>query len=859
MNASFVNWITSQLLICVTLTTLSLAAVAEANTPDVQKHYTFDLPQQSVADSLNDLAKHTGAQFLFPFQLAQSKTAKPITGHFTLLEATAQLLQNTGLKSDLVDGVLTISPADDAGTSGNQNHKGKRMNITTKKSLLATMVGLFAATGGLQQAYGQDGEAATAQGRIDEIIVTAERRAENIHNIPVAISAFSGDRLGDAGVTGIGDLKQLAPSLQFGQSSIDTFVSIRGIGAELTNINAETGVTISQDGVPYASQFMFDTDFLDVERVEVLRGPQGTINGRNATGGAINIHSHRPSEEFEGGIKATLGNYDRYGIESYLSGPILNDDLFGRFVVRVNQADGWLQNTFRNEDQNGVDKAQARVSFVANMTKNLEAYLVLEGVIDEASKVSDVDLGRARPDEPGFAEALGVPGFDSDRLEYQADFANIRRIESHKGILKLTWDMGPTASLTSTTGYLSYKREAKDDIDATIVAGTHFDRLDVEIWQASEELTLIADLSDQLDVILGAFYLNSNAESPYLFGLPLLGLPEGSFFIGPEQDLTSYAVYTQWRYRLTDDLRVSIGARYTEDKKTMSREQSIFGRSSPFISMDGSWNAVTPRIAIDYTPKEDLTIYTSVSRGFKAGGFTSLTDPVEYNPEFVWNYEVGIKATWLDQRLRTTLAGFYMDYTDLQQGLLISPPGGGVPSFEVRNANSATIEGVELELDAVITDRFSISASGTWLDATYDELLSGDQIFPELGERDLAGNRLVRAPKFQFNLSGKYTVILGNGWRSVLRADYQWQDQIFFTFFNHELNSQKAYGLLNFSATAETEDGSWQLSAFSRNALDERYISSSSSTPALSPVGEKSRKGQIGSPRIYGLSFTYNF
>ena len=138
------------------LTTLSLTAVAEAKKPNVQQHYTFDLPQQSVADSLNDLATQTGAQFLFPFQLAQSKTAKPIIGHFTLLEATAKLLQNTGLKSDLVDGVLTISPADDAGTSGNQNHKGKSMNITTKKTLLATMVGLFAVSG-VGTAVAQDG------------------------------------------------------------------------------------------------------------------------------------------------------------------------------------------------------------------------------------------------------------------------------------------------------------------------------------------------------------------------------------------------------------------------------------------------------------------------------------------------------------------------------------------------------------------------------------------------------------------------------------------------------------------------------------------------------------------------------
>jgi len=201
MKASFVSQLVSRICFCVALTTLSLTAVAEAAQVDVHKQYTFNLPRQTVADSLNDIAKHTGAQFLFPYELAKSVTAKPVSGYFTLLEATSQLLQNTGLKSDLVDGVLTISSQDDASTAFNQS-KGKSMNIKHRKSLLATLVGLFAA-GGAATATAQDEmqESARAQNVLDEIIVTAEKREASMQDVPISISAFSGDQLEQSGIT----------------------------------------------------------------------------------------------------------------------------------------------------------------------------------------------------------------------------------------------------------------------------------------------------------------------------------------------------------------------------------------------------------------------------------------------------------------------------------------------------------------------------------------------------------------------------------------------------------------------------------------------------------------------------------
>ena len=215
-------------------------------------------------------------------------------------------------------------------------------------------------------------------------------------------------------MTGIESLKQLSPSLQFGKGPIDNFVSIRGIGAELINVSAEAGISIAQDGVPFASATMFDADFLDVERVEVLRGPQGTIAGRNATGGTINIHSKRPTEEFAGQIRAAIGNYSRRELEGFVSGPIADSAVLGRLAVRAERADGWLTNEFTGEDFNDAEDIKVRASLLAGLTEGLEAHLILEHSVDKSSPML-LALGRARPDRPSYPEVVGVPEYDEDR------------------------------------------------------------------------------------------------------------------------------------------------------------------------------------------------------------------------------------------------------------------------------------------------------------------------------------------------------------------------------------------------------------------------------------------------------------
>ncbi len=795
----------------------------------------FNIPAQSLASALRQFGLMADKQVMFSAEAVQGHMAQPLSGSYEPLAALSQLLEGTGLVYEVTSSnVLLVRAVDTAGTTKMGDQAGEISNSFV----------------------------------LEEIIVTAEKRAESLQDIPIAISAFSNQTIERRGIDGLRDLQQIAPSLQFGESQNNPHVSLRGIGAELPNIGAESGIAIAQDGIVLSNRFLFDADFFDVERVEVMRGPQGTIAGRNATGGAINVYSRRPTEEFEAGIKAALGNYNRVALDGYLSGPILGDKLLARVAVRSDRAEGWLHNKLLDTHLNETDKVFVRTSFLTNIWDNFEAHLILEGSFDRGLKAPSVEAGRARSDTPSIGEYAGVQQSDLDALEiYTNTPANPdQREEKYQATLKLTWDVSDAATVTSTTGYIDFFAEIGGDYDSSAADAVPIPDIGVDVWQLSQEITLAADLSDRLDLIFGGLYYRSSAKEPLNVGLPYSGIPVGTLLLEPSQDLSSWSLYTQLRYRISDTLRVALGGRYTYDDKDFTEIDTFAGNPGlvPGAPASKTWSAFTPRVAIDYTPTDDMTVFASVSRGFKSGGFNTYSVPVDrYEPEYVWSYELGLKANWLDRRLRTALTAFYMDYTDLQQSIF----GEGERALpKTSNAASSKIKGIEAELEAFVTDQFRVSASGTWLDATYSDLKTSDALFPELGEfnpatglnvRDLSGNRLVRAPEWQFSFTGEYTIPLQGEWQAVLRTDYYWQDAVFFDFFNNDLLKQGAYGLLNLYGAIETEDGRWKFAAYARNLLDERYFGNKLTSIGGAPVPVHS--GNIGTPRMYGVSLSHQF
>ncbi|WP_417464846.1 TonB-dependent receptor [Kordiimonas sp.] len=705
---------------------------------------------------------------------------------------------------------------------------------------------------------GGDSNRAVETIEIEDIIVTAQKRREGLQNTPIAITALSGQTLEKAGIDSVGGLVQVTPSLQFGERFGNIFIALRGIGQAGQDVGSQAGVTVSQDGVPFLNHFMMDSTFLDVARVEVLRGPQGTIEGRNATGGAINVHSAVPTDEAEGSVTLTVGNYSRYGIKGHVNGPIASDKLMGRVAFQVDRANGWMTNATLDTDKNDTNLSQVRASLLAKPTENFSVRTVFEYLKDKSNPAFATVLGRARPDKPTAIEVLDLPVNDLENKIVYMNHTDQRDTESLKAFAIARWDVNEDVAITSTTGFIKHDLVLTDtDNDGTAGDFSDFPLVGIHVKQFTQELTLAADLSERSDIIVGGFYMTGESDQPLILSVP--PALNNAFIYNPTEDLDSYAVYGQMRYKLTERLRVTAGGRYTHDKKDFVMDASVIG--TPFLNEAGdSWGAFTPRFAIDFIPDDRILLYASASRGFKSGGFNTFGDvsqPVNiFDPEFVWNYEVGFKGMFYDKKLRMGVTGFASDYSNLQQTLFRINPQTGVRYPRVENAATANIKGIELEVEALPFNGLRVMASGTRLFAEFGSFSSIDPIYPELGIKDLTGNRLPQAPEWQFSTSVEYSFDVSNNLELITRADYKWQDDVYFDLFNNELNTQESYGLLNAAVTLATTDMAWSLTAFIRNAFDKRYVSQSLTAASDTTP---SRVGQLGTPRMFGVALQHRF
>jgi iron complex outermembrane receptor protein len=491
---------------------------------------------------------------------------------------------------------------------------------------------------------------------------------------------------------------------------------------------------------------------------------------------------------------------------------------------------------------------------VAALTDDLKATLSWDHSVDRSNPFYVLNDGPVRSDLPTFNQVNHLTQFSWDqRGPFSSDIAATNN--SHRDLVALRLDaqLGSTAHLTSITGYSQRDIRYMADFDGTAVPVVTFDpatQFHPSVWQASQEVTLTADLTDRLDLILGSLYLYGRNNQNDHLGLPYFGIPSYKLLQDTSDRISSWAGYTQWRYRLTDTLRLTAGIRYTHDDVTHVDGGGV-GSLAAIPSVDRApYSAWTPRFALDYMPGRDTTLYASVARGYKAGGFNAPATP--FKPEFVWNYEVGLKKNWLDRRLNSRLAAFRMKYNHLQQTIQDVDPTRGVIQ-RIVSAN-ATIEGMELELDAALTQRFHVTTAGTWLPtAHYDDLQSVDTQFPELGVRNLSGNRMIQSPKYQYNVTGEYTQPLPAGWEAAYTVSYSSQGQKYFDVYNHPLLQQGAYGLLNLSASIQTQARDWQLTAFANNVTDQLYR-----TDKIA-VNTDYTTAWIGLPRMYGVSLSHHF
>ena len=705
---------------------------------------------------------------------------------------------------------------------------------------------------------------------LEEIVVTAEKRTVSVKDVPISIFAVTGERLEDAGVTDVQDLTQLAPSLQFAQGTNTFYMSMRGVGSETTDLGADPGVSLSQDGITLVRPQMLNADFLDVDRVEVLRGPQGTIAGRNATAGAINVYSNLPTDTFIGNVSVTSGSYNLFKTESVVSGPLIGSWLLGRVAFGTENADGWVKNTYidpaiggepREEDLNNADRSHARLSLLIK-PNDFQALLIVDRLVDNSVPQSGMILGNGRgaglPDELNVYNTTNGTNFqppNPQNLTSQSDIYQTDSITQTITSLKLSYDFSPTTSLTSHTGYVDRASTQYTDYDGTAAALTENTPIGFPSKVASEELTLLTSPVKAFDIILGGLVLRDQSQEPLVFRSAVFGLTTPGIVLPTlEQTTKSYALYAQIRYFFTDALHVDLGARETWDEKAINFGPEFLNGANiaPNLTNTASWSAFTPRLAVHYDATDSLAAFASVSKGYKAGGYNALSAPAKYNPEYVTTTEAGLKYGAGGTSAGVTV--FYSLYKDIQENIYL-PNAAGVPSAEVTNSSQAKIYGLEAEIDKRITEFFRVFGNVSLLHARLTDAFGVDPTFPELGVQSFDGHMLPRAPNVQATVGAEVkwpvapnVVFFGNG-------SYRWQSKMYFDIYNDETTSQDTYGLLNIRAGLENQKGDWQASVYANNAFDERYFSNKENV-ALST---SSTYGTVAAPRLWGVNVSHRF
>lgn len=658
-------------------------------------------------------------------------------------------------------------------------------------------------------------------GQSDVIVVTARRREERLQDVPGSVTAVSSSQLDQFDAVEIGDIQASSPNLTLHEGDAQNTVAyIRGVGQLDSLAFADPGVGIYLDDVYLGRAQGSFLDVFDVERVEVLRGPQGTLYGRNTIGGAIKFVSRQPTETPEAYASFTYGNYDRIDVKAGLSGPIAGDRLLGKAAIAYLRRDGFSQNAATGEDDGDKDTLAWRASLLAKPSERFSFELSTDGSIDKP------DTSRTPARE---TDVFGVFPPNDDPFVIDADFNDLNDLKVWGLTGRAIWELSDSATLTSISAYRDLSYDTHLDLDAT--ASPLFGVFVFEDQnQVSQELQLSVEHGD-LAVVSGLYFFREHdVTESGIFG-PAIAFVSNSL---NDQVTRSYAAYTDASYDLTDRLSISAGVRLTYEEKDFARIQEFFDGATPLVPPLGQGLRVTdvdtsedffnvsPRATISYDFSANVTGYASVSRGFKSGGFdgrsTSDLEALPFEAETLWAYEAGLKGSFHDNRLTGSLAFFYNDYNDLQVSSFTADPNNpGNFAAIFTNAAAARNLGVELEAVARPVEGLRIDVAVGYLDAKYQEFAG------ENGEDVSDLLTPANSPKWTARTGAEIRRPFAAGAEFVLAGAVSYRSAVYPTVSSSPVLLQDGYTLFDASAGLEFADGRYAIRAVGKNLSDERY------------------------------------
>ena len=716
-------------------------------------------------------------------------------------------------------------------------------------------------------------------GQLGEVVVTATRRSETLLETAAAVSAVTADAMGAGGIQTISDLAEAVPNMSVGNQFGVNRAFIRGIGLTSIDLGGDGAVAFLQDGAQIARPSEQLSGFYDLDHVEVLRGPQGTLYGRSATAGVINLITKKPTDTLQGYVDLTAGNYSEHDVAAAIGGP-LSDVVSARIATNIEKHNGYGTNLFTgsqidNRDAQSI-RGIIRIKPSSALVIDVEADYMHEDDNNYAfhyfGPTVTTNAGLPAVALFGGSTIFNCCGTGSPNLH--DIWSSVEPTNKRHGIGgSVTVDYRPgDLEFKSVTAYRNFSRFNADDLAVSNAVLYGKNNYDESSESYSQDFTL-STKAGGIDWLAGVNYFHER-----LFGsvkVPTVGLavtvtggnctprvangplPCNAFDGGNYWQLgtvttNAYGAFVEAGFDLSKQLKLTAGVRFSHEARA-GNGSFIFnalGVNTP-TDQSASWNAVTPKLLLEYHLDADTLLYGSINRGFKSGVINVGSENPVINPEYVWAYETGFKMKGLNNRLQFTAAAFYYDYKDLQVGFVNQQS-----VVETVNAAAAHNYGLESTLQFQLTNSFLIDLSGAYLSAKYTSFVNS-YYRAGFAPVNVSGNYLDNAPPYSARVGLVYsTVLADNNGRLKFRVEDAYQGKVYFTEFNNADADQGGYGLINGSASWESNAGHWHATAWIRNAANKFAIAN---TIVAAPLYSDVRVGTVIPPRTFGLTVGYDF
>ena len=757
--------------------------------------------------------------------------------------------------------------------------------------LISTVIGMPLA---LAQGVGEEDTA-----RLPTVIITTQKTEEDLQSAPLAVTAFSGAELEARGIADLKGITERTPGFTMGEFNPgQTQLYIRGIGSNEDGAGGDQSVVVFLDEAYIGRSAGQDLDLFDIERVEVLRGPQGTLFGRNVVGGVVNVITKKPDATPEFVAEGEVGTYGLLNLRARANVPF-SENVFGKISISSRQRDGYIKNRIYefepaltgltvDEDLRTVDRFNTRAGlrFLPTDTLDINLTASYSSVDEQATAPHPID---GTPETPSL-EVLQIPNFDeSFRYVAQTDAGSFDN-EVYGLIGHVNWDISDTLSFTSVSSYRDVDAEhipgnivaSPADVEFAVreaavegfgITGSNYYTDESQTFTQEARLSYIAD---RINAVGGLYYLKEDAHRIECMSLSLAFAT--GFLTNPSNEsgcanarntTTSYAGFGQVTYDLTDKFSVVLGGRYTFDEKhnrqTGNASAALAGPSEDFdTDVTEDWDAFTGKIGVEYTFTDDVFTYAVISEGYKSGGFgpglttNAAQASTPFDPEYATMVEVGAKTEWFDNRVRLNVAYSDTDYEDLQILQLLVPAGapeGSPGNLLTQNAATARIKALETEFTIAFTPNLLLSGNYAYLDTEFTEFFVPDGFRPPVdGQFDTSrvGNELRNAPENAYSLALTYTHDLPGGAMLAFRADHRHKDRVWQDPDNLDFAAVPEYDLTDLSVTWTSPSGQLNVTGFGTNVFDEDYIIHNY------PVSGNGF-GLSGTPQMFGIRVNYSF